>query len=75
MSEVKELFVGLIQHLKEHQDSFVVKKRVNEVKTKRGYSDYTWWWQTKSFDEVQEIDFSKLLDEIDEFAQSFKEKG
>ena len=60
MSEVKELFVGLIQHLKEHQDSFVVKKRVNEA--------------VLVFFEVLNQP-NKLLDEIDEFAQSFKEKG
>lgn len=72
--QMKELLVGLVSHLKEHSGSFVKKVQTNIVRKRVGYSEYTQWDTTVSFDEVETVDMEALLEEIDNFAQSFQEK-
>lgn len=64
----------LAQYLKDNKDRIVKTFRTNVVREKRGYSDYTWWWETVSADEVEVVDFDSLMQEIIEFEQEFKDK-
>lgn len=64
----------LAQYLKDNKDRIVKTVRTNVVREKTGYSEYTWWMTTVSFDEVETIDFDRLMQEIIEFEQEFKDK-
>lgn len=65
---------GLAKFLREKREQIVKKIRTNEVREKRGYSEYTWWMTTVSFDEVETVDFDALMEQIEEFEKSFKKK-
>lgn len=65
---------GLAQFLKDKRDEIVTKVRTNIVRETVGYSEYTQWDTTISFDEVETVDFDKLMEQIAEFEASFKEK-
>jgi anaerobic ribonucleoside-triphosphate reductase len=64
---------GLANFLKERREKIVRKERTNVVYTTVGYSEYTQWHTTKSFDEVEVVDFDLLMEQIEEFEKSFKE--
>lgn len=62
---------GLAEYLRDRKDDIVVKVRTNIVRQMTGYSEYTQWETTVSFDEIETVDFDKLMDEIEKFEQSF----
>lgn len=63
---------GLAKFLRESKDKIMRKERVNVVRKTVGYSEYTQWDTTVSFDEIEVVDFDKLMVSIEEFEQSFK---
>jgi len=56
MTQIPSLFV---------KDNIMTTVRTNVQREKTGYSEYTWWYTTVSFDEVPVIDFEKLMNEIE----------
>lgn len=65
---------GLAQFLRSKQEEIVKRVRINVVREEVGYSEYTRWMQTTSFDEEEVVDFEELMKAIEEFENSFKEK-
>ncbi len=68
------MITGLTNFLREKKDAIVKKVRYNVVHQECGYSEYTRWMETVSFDEMETVDFEALLEAIDEFEQTFKDK-
>lgn len=66
---------NLSDFLIERKDKIVNKIRTNIERRKTGYSEYTWWYTTVSFDEIEVVDFDKLMQQIAEFEESFKPGG
>lgn len=64
----------LVKFLSERKERFIKKIRTNIVRERTGYSEYTWWMTTVSFDEVETVDFEALMLQIAEFEESFKKK-
>jgi hypothetical protein len=64
----------LTEFLASVKDKIVKKTRINVVRERTGYSDYTWWMTTVSFDEIETVDFDLLMEQIAEFEESFKGK-
>lgn len=64
----------LAKYLKENKDKIMRKERINVVHEWTGYSEYTQWQTTVSFDEIEVVDFDLLMEQIIEFENSFKEK-
>ena len=62
----------LSEYLRSVKDNIMTTVRTNVQREKTGYSEYTWWYTTVSFDEVPVIDFEKLMNEIEKFENSFK---
>lgn len=62
----------LSEYLRSVKDNIMTTVRTNIEREKTGYSEYTWWYTTVSFDEVPIIDFDKLMEEIEKFENSFK---
>lgn len=62
----------LAEYLRSVKDNIMTTVRTNIEREKTGYSEYTWWYTTVSFDEVPVIDFDKLMNEIEKFENSFK---
>lgn len=62
---------GLTDFLREQRDAIVKKVRTNIVRERVGYSEYTQWDTTVSFDEIEVFDFDELLAKIDEFSATF----
>lgn len=63
---------GLAEFLRTKKDEIVKKVRTNVVRKTVGYSEYTQWDTTVSFDEVETVDFDELMNKIAEFEASFK---
>ncbi len=63
---------GLSSFLKERRDLIVKKIRTNVVREQTGYSEYTQWMTTVSYDEEETVDFDVLMEQIAEFEESFK---
>jgi hypothetical protein len=63
---------GLAQFLKDNRDEIVKKVRYNVVHKQVGYSEWTQWMTTVSFDEMEAVDFDVLMEKIEEFEQSFE---
>lgn len=61
----------LIEYLREKRSEIVKKVRTNIVRERVGYSEYTQWDTTVSFDEIEVFDFDELLNAIDEFGKTF----
>lgn len=61
----------LSEYLKDKKDEIVKTIRINEVREERGYSEYTRWMQTISYDEIEVVDFDKLIEQIDIFEKQF----
>lgn len=66
---------GLASFLREQKEAIVKKVRTNVVRERVGYSEYTQWDTTVSFDEVEVVDFDELMAKIEEFENSFKKAG
>lgn len=64
--------LGLGKFLKDKRDTITRKIRINVVREEVGYSEYTRWMETKSFDEEEVVDFDELMLAIEEFEKSFK---
>lgn len=64
---------GLTEFLRERRSKIVKVVRTNIVRERVGYSEYTQWDTTVSFDEVEVFDFDALLEQIDEFGRSLNE--
>jgi len=65
---------GLAAFLKSKREQITRKIRTNIVRETVGYSEYTQWDTTVSFDEVETVDFDALMEQIAEFEASFKKK-
>lgn len=65
---------GLANFLREKKSDIMSKIRYNVVRKRAGYSEYTGWDTTGSFDEIEVVDFDKSMDSIEEFEQSFKDR-
>lgn len=63
---------GLAKFLEERRDHIVRKIRTNVVRKTVGYSEYTQWDTTVSYDEEETVDFDALMAQIAEFENSFK---
>lgn len=72
MKKFREEFKTLSEHLKANKDKITRTIRTNIVREEVGYSEYTRWDTTVSFDEEEIIDFDLLMDQIAEFEASFK---
>lgn len=66
---------GLAKFLRDRKDQITRKMRTNVVRERVGYSEYTQWDTTVSFDEEEVVDFDKLMEQIEEFEASFQEGG
>lgn len=66
---------GLAKFLRDRKDQITRKMRTNVVRERVGYSEYTQWDTTVSFDEEEVVDFDKLMEQIEEFESSFQEGG
>ena len=64
--------LGLGKFLKDKRDTITRKIRTNVVREEVGYSEYTRWMETTSFDEEEVVDFDALMLAIEEFEKSFK---
>ena len=64
--------LGLSKFLKDQRDTITRKIRTNVVREEVGYSEYTCWMETTSFDEEEVVDFDALMLAIEEFEKSFK---
>lgn len=65
----------LSEFLRSKKEEIVKKFRFNIVKKRVGYSEVTNWMTTVSFDEIEVVDFDKLMEQIEEFENSFKKEG
>ena len=65
---------GLAEFLRERKHLISRKERINVVHTQVGYSEYTQWQATVSYDEIEVVDFDALMEQIEDFENSFKEK-
>ena len=65
---------GLADFLRRRRDLITKTVRYNVVHTTTGYSEWTQWQTTKSFDEIETVDFDALMEQIEEFEKQFKEK-
>jgi hypothetical protein len=65
---------GLAQFLKERKDEIMKKVRTNVQRKVVGYSEYTQWETTVSFDEIEVVDFDKLMTQIEAFEKSFEDR-
>ena len=63
---------GLSKFLRERKEQIMKTVRTNIIRKKTGYSEYTWWYTTVSFDEIEVVDFDALMKQIEEFEASFK---
>lgn len=70
MSELRDF----LQFIVDRKDRIIKKERTNIVRKRVGYSEYTQWDTTVSYDTIQTVDFDELLDAIDDFSQSFVER-
>jgi len=70
MSELRDF----LQFIVDRKDRIIKKERTNIVRKRVGYSEYTQWDTTVSYDTIQTVDFEELLDAIDDFSQTFKEQ-
>ncbi len=66
---------GLAEFLSSHKDEITRTVRTGVVRERKGYSEYTWWMTTVSFDETEVIDFDSLMQQIEEFEAIFQEGG
>lgn len=66
---------GLAEFLRSRKDEITRTERVNVVRERVGYSEYTQWDTTVSFDEIEVVDFESLMQQIEEFEASFEEGG
>jgi len=64
--------IGLAKFLRENRDKIVKKEKFNIVREEVGYSEYTRWMTTVSFDEIEVIDFDLLMTEIEKFEKVSK---
>lgn len=71
MSELKQFLKFMV----DRKDDIIKKERTNIVRKHVGYSEYTQWDTTVSFDTIQTVDFDALLEAIDEFSSTFDEKS
>lgn len=62
----------LSDFLKANKDKIVKTVRTNVVRETVGYSEYTQWDTTVSFDEMEVVDFDALMEQIAEFENSFR---
>lgn len=62
----------LVEYLRGKRSEIVKTVRTNVVRERVGYSEYTQWDTTVSFDEIEVFDFDELLNAIDEFEKTFK---
>lgn len=62
---------GLAEFLKSRKDKIVRPTRINVVRKTVGYSEYTQWDTTVSFDVIEAFDFDAFIEQIDEFEKSF----
>lgn len=65
---------GLAEFLRDRKEEITKKIRYNKVHKNVGYSEYTNWDTTVSFDEMEVVDFDALMEQIDEFEKSFEKK-
>lgn len=65
----------LSEFLRSKKEEIVKKYRLNVVRKRVGYSEVTNWMTTISFDEVEIVDFDQLMEQIEEFENSFKKEG
>ena len=66
---------GLAEFLRSRKDEITNTQRVNVVRKTVGYSEYTQWDTTVSFDEIEVVDFEALMQRIEEFEETFQEGG
>lgn len=66
---------GLAEFLRSRRDEITRTERVNVVRKRVGYSEYTQWDTTISFDEIEVVDFESLMQQIEEFEESFEAGG
>lgn len=66
---------GLAEFLRSRKNEITKTQRVNVVRKTVGYSEYTQWDTTVSFDEIEVVDFELLMQQIEEFEESFQEGG
>lgn len=66
---------GLAEFLRSRKDEIIRTERVNIVRERTGYSEYTQWDTTVSFDEIEVVDFDSLMQQIEEFEETFQEGG
>ena len=66
------MFKEFAEFLRDNRDKIVKKVRTNVVRELRGYSEYTNWMETISYDEVEVFDFDALLEQMDEFSKTFE---
>ena len=71
MTTEQNMFKQFAEFLRLNRDSCLKTIRTNVVRERRGYSEYTGWEETVSFDELGVFDFDALLEQIDQFSQSF----
>lgn len=64
--------LSLAEFLRERKSEIVRKFRTNIVRERTGYSEYTQWDTTVSYDEEETVDFDKLMEQIEEFEKSFQ---
>jgi hypothetical protein len=69
MSELREFLKFIV----ERKDRIIKTERTNVVRKRVGYSEYTQWDTTVSYDTIQTVDFEALIDAIDDFSETFKE--
>lgn len=66
---------GLAEFLRSRKDEITRTERVNVVRERIGYSEYTQWDTTVSFDEIEVVDFELLMQQIEDFEASFEAGG
>jgi hypothetical protein len=71
MTTEQNMFKQFAEFLRSNRDSCFKTIRTNVVRKRVGYSDYTCWDETVSFDELEVVDFDSLIKQIDQFSQSF----
>lgn len=64
---------GLAEFLKDRRDKIVATVKYNKVHRRVGYSEYTQWDETQSYDTMEVVDFDSLMEQIEEFENSFKQ--
>lgn len=66
---------GLARFLADNKDKIVRTIKTNKVTKRVGYSEYTQWDETVSFDTEEVLDFGLLMEQIAEFEESFQPGG